>query len=108
MDGDPREHRCSHRGGQNGSAGPIGLARTRVRARRDRGVRHPSYTGALLAFVGYGICLGNWISLAVVTVPIAWAFMRRIEVEELALNGALGERYVAYARRTKRLVPWVY
>lgn len=46
-----------------------------------RRVRHPSYTGALLAFVGYGICLGNWISLAVVTVPIAWAFMRRIEVE---------------------------
>jgi protein-S-isoprenylcysteine O-methyltransferase len=73
-----------------------------------RSIRHPSYTGALLAFVGYGICLGNWVSLAALTLPIGWAFMRRIEVEELALNRALGESYAAYARRTKRLVPYVY
>src|SRR4051794_1071079 len=25
-----------------------------------RYVRHPSYAGALLAFVGYGLCVGNW------------------------------------------------
>ena len=73
-----------------------------------RWVRHPSYTGALLAFVGYGLCLGNWISLAVVTLPIAWAFLRRIEVEETALGSALGDSYAAYARRTKRLVPTLY
>ncbi len=71
-------------------------------------VRHPSYTGALLAFLGFGICLGNWLSLALIILPIALAFMRRIHVEEAALNAALGERYAAYARRTKRLVPWVY
>jgi len=71
-------------------------------------VRHPSYTGALLAFLGFGICLGNWVSLAVATLPIALAFIRRIHVEEAALNAALGERYAAYARHTKRLVPWVY
>ncbi|MCJ7452791.1 MAG: isoprenylcysteine carboxylmethyltransferase family protein [Steroidobacteraceae bacterium] len=73
-----------------------------------RVVRHPSYTGALLGFLGFGICLGNWLSLAVVILPIALAFMRRIHVEEAALNAALGERYAAYARHTKRLVPWVY
>jgi protein-S-isoprenylcysteine O-methyltransferase len=73
-----------------------------------RALRHPSYTGALLAFVGFGICLGNWVSLISVALPITWAFMRRIEVEEAALNRALGESYAAYARRTKRLVPWVY
>lgn len=73
-----------------------------------RVVRHPSYTGALLAFLGFGICLGNWLSLALVILPIALAFMRRIHVEEAALNAALGERYAAYAGRTKRLVPWVY
>jgi protein-S-isoprenylcysteine O-methyltransferase len=71
-------------------------------------VRHPSYTGALLAFLGFGICLGNWVSLAVATLPIALAFMRRIHVEEAALNQVLGERYAEYARRTRRLVPWVY
>lgn len=73
-----------------------------------RVVRHPSYTGALPAFLGFGICLGNWLSLGLVTLPIALAFMRRIHVEEAALNAALGERYAAYARRTNRLVPWVY
>lgn len=26
-----------------------------------RFIRHPSYTGALAAFLGFGICLGNWI-----------------------------------------------
>ena len=71
-------------------------------------IRHPSYTGALLAFLGLGICLGNWVSLAIATAPIMLAFMRRIHVEEAALNRALGDRYAAYARHTKRLVPWVY
>jgi protein-S-isoprenylcysteine O-methyltransferase len=71
-------------------------------------VRHPSYAGALLAFLGLGICYGNWVSLVAVTLPIAWAFMQRIEVEESALGSALGESYAAYARRTRRLVPYLY
>lgn len=73
-----------------------------------RFLRHPSYSGALLAFVGYGICLASWVSLAAVTVPIALAFLRRIEIEEAALVGALGDAYRAYARRTRRLIPFVY
>lgn len=73
-----------------------------------RFLRHPAYAGALLGFVGLGICLGNWLALLAVTVPIAWAFLRRIEVEESALGSALGESYVAYARRTRRLVPFLY
>jgi protein-S-isoprenylcysteine O-methyltransferase len=73
-----------------------------------RYVRHPSYAGAILAFLGFGICLGNWFSLLAVTLPVAWAFLRRIEIEEAALAGALGDAYRDYARRTKRLVPFVY
>jgi len=73
-----------------------------------RFVRHPSYSGALLAFAGFGICLGNWISLLVLIVPISWAFLRRIEIEESVLMQALGDTYAAYSRRTRRLVPFVY
>jgi protein-S-isoprenylcysteine O-methyltransferase len=73
-----------------------------------RYVRHPSYTGVLLAFVGYGIALANWLSLLAVTVPIAAAFMRRISVEEAALESAMGHAYLDYASRTKRLVPLIY
>jgi protein-S-isoprenylcysteine O-methyltransferase len=73
-----------------------------------RWVRHPSYTGVLLAFVGFALTLRNWGAILVVLVPIFIAFVRRMKVEEEALRGALGERYEAYMRRTKRLVPGVY
>jgi protein-S-isoprenylcysteine O-methyltransferase len=71
-------------------------------------VRHPSYTGVLLAFVGWALTLRNWGAILVVLVPIFVAFVRRMNVEEEALRGALGEKYAEYMRRTKRLVPGVY
>jgi protein-S-isoprenylcysteine O-methyltransferase len=72
-----------------------------------RFIRHPSYTGALVAFVGFGLCLGNWLSLVCI-IPIVAAFAWRIRVEENALLGVLGEGYRAYIQRTKRLIPFVY
>jgi protein-S-isoprenylcysteine O-methyltransferase len=71
-------------------------------------VRHPSYTGALIAFVGFGFCLCNWLSILCMTVPITAAFLWRIRIEERALIDALGEDYRAYMRRTKRLIPLLY
>jgi protein-S-isoprenylcysteine O-methyltransferase len=73
-----------------------------------RFIRHPTYTGALLAFVGFGFCLGNWLSILFVTVPILGAFLWRIRIEERALIEALGEKYRAYMGRTKRLIPGIY
>jgi protein-S-isoprenylcysteine O-methyltransferase Ste14 len=73
-----------------------------------RWVRHPSYTGVLLAFVGWALTLQNWGAILVALVPIFVAFVRRMNVEEEALSRALGERYAAYMKRTKRLVPFVY
>ena len=73
-----------------------------------RWVRHPSYTGVLLAFVGFALTLRNWGAILVVLVPIFVAFVRRMNVEEEALARALGERYEQYMKRTKRLVPLVY
>jgi protein-S-isoprenylcysteine O-methyltransferase len=73
-----------------------------------RYIRHPSYSGALMAFAGMGFCLGNWGSLAAATVPPFVAFLFRIRVEETALGQALGEPYRDYRRRTKRLVPTLY
>ncbi|MBA3881553.1 MAG: isoprenylcysteine carboxylmethyltransferase family protein [Chthoniobacterales bacterium] len=73
-----------------------------------RVVRHPSYTGVLLAFLGFAVSLGNWAAMLVMLVPIFVAFLRRMNVEEQALSDALGEEYVSYMRRTKRLVPFIY
>ena len=73
-----------------------------------RVVRHPSYTGVLLAFVGLALTLGNWAALLVILLPIGAAFIHRMNVEENALSAALGTQYTDYMRRTKRLVPFVY
>jgi protein-S-isoprenylcysteine O-methyltransferase len=71
-------------------------------------VRHPSYTGVLLAFVGFALSLCNWAALLVILLPIGAAFIHRMNVEEDALLSALGPRYANYMKRTKRLVPFVY
>lgn len=73
-----------------------------------RYIRHPSYTGALMAFAGFGLCLSNWLAFAVVLLPVSAAFLRRISIEEAALRASFGQAYEEYCRNTKRLIPSVY
>lgn len=73
-----------------------------------RWVRHPSYTGVLLAFLGWALTLRNWAAILVVLVPIFVAFRHRMNVEEDALARALGDEYREYIRRTNRLIPGIY
>ncbi len=73
-----------------------------------RMVRHPSYTGVLLAFLGFGLSLHNWAALLIILLPIGAAFIHRMNVEEDALLRALGPPYANYMKRTKRFVPFVY
>jgi phospholipid methyltransferase len=56
-----------------------------------RWVRHPSYTGLILTFVGFGLALGNWAALAVVAVVPTAGLVYRMRVEERALLDGLGE-----------------
>jgi protein-S-isoprenylcysteine O-methyltransferase Ste14 len=71
-------------------------------------LRHPSYTGLLVLLIGFGIALGNWLSLlALFALPLA-AILLRIRAEEAALSNALGERYTNYAARTDRLIPGIW
>lgn len=71
-------------------------------------MRHPSYTGCLVSFFGFGISMNNWLSLAIVFVPVTLAFMYRIHVEEKVLSEEFGQEYGEYASRTKRLLPFIY
>lgn len=73
-----------------------------------RAVRHPSYAGVLLAFLGFALTIGNWAAAVIILVPIFLALLRRMNVEEQALVTSLGDSYASYMRRTKRLVPFVY
>lgn len=73
-----------------------------------RFIRHPSYTGALLAFIGFAMAMRNWASFLVIAIPIGVAVLYRIKVEERALIQAFGDRYLAYSRQTKSLIPFIY
>lgn len=73
-----------------------------------RVLRHPSYTGILLACAGVGLAAANWVALAVaVAAPLA-LLLCRIRIEERALIATLGDRYRSYAAGHKRLVPLVW
>jgi protein-S-isoprenylcysteine O-methyltransferase Ste14 len=71
-------------------------------------VRHPSYSGALLTLLGFGLALGNWAGLAAALLCMGFAYAYRIPVEEAALASALGEAYKQYMKRTWRLVPFLF
>ena len=77
----------------------------------DRGpyrlVRHPSYTGLLIIYIGLGFVIQSWGAVLVLIAYFAAAFGYRIHVEEAVLTSKLGDEYVAYAKRTKRLIPYV-
>lgn len=73
-----------------------------------RWVRHPAYTGVLLLATGYGLAMGNWLSLLVTVAVPAVAMLRRIGVEEAALVETVGRPYENYRTHTKRLVPGLW
>lgn len=67
-------------------------------------VRHPIYTGLLVAFVGSAVALGEW--RGVLAVLVAWAaFWRKLRVEERWMTERFGEQYLAYCKRVPALVP---
>jgi protein-S-isoprenylcysteine O-methyltransferase len=73
-----------------------------------RHVRHPSYLGACIALLGFGLGLGSWLAALFVVVMALFAYAYRIHVEERALAESLGDAYSAYRERTYRLIPGVY
>ncbi|MGA7925658.1 MAG: isoprenylcysteine carboxylmethyltransferase family protein [Candidatus Sulfotelmatobacter sp.] len=79
-----------------------------VRSGVYRHVRHPAYSGALVAYLGLGCSFVNWISFVLIFFPVLFAAVRRIQVEEEALRQAFGKDYAEYSDKTKRLLPGIY
>lgn len=70
-------------------------------------VRHPSYTGGMLMYLGIGLALCNWLSLAVLALTAVATYAYRVRVEERLLVDTLGEPYRVYMRERKRFIPYV-
>jgi protein-S-isoprenylcysteine O-methyltransferase Ste14 len=79
-----------------------------VRRGPYRFLRHPSYTGLLLALTGVGLMLGNWVGAGGAVGLVLIALVHRIRVEERALIATLGDRYREFAASRARLIPHVW
>jgi protein-S-isoprenylcysteine O-methyltransferase Ste14 len=71
-------------------------------------IRHPAYLGAIMSFVGFGVSLNNWISLAIISIFVSGVMIYRLRIEEKVLIEQFGEEYKEYMKRTFRLIPWIY
>lgn len=73
-----------------------------------RYIRHPSYSGSLVMFVGMGLAMTNWASLLAVMAGAAIGYAWRVHVEEQTLCADLGQPYRDYMQRTRRFIPGVW
>ncbi len=69
-------------------------------------VRHPIYTGLLLAFLGCAVARGEWRGLLAVAL-IFDALWRKLRLEEKWMRAQFGESYEAYSRQVAALVPYI-
>jgi protein-S-isoprenylcysteine O-methyltransferase len=79
-----------------------------IRTGPYRYLRHPAYTGTLLAHLGLGLAFANWFSLLLSTLPFLLVAMYRMRVEEQALAATFGADYSTYCKTSKRLIPGLY
>jgi protein-S-isoprenylcysteine O-methyltransferase Ste14 len=71
-------------------------------------MRHPMYTAFWLWVIAQALLLQNWVVAIGGVVGWGILFFDRIGQEEAMMRKTFGEQYDAFARRTKRLVPWIY
>jgi protein-S-isoprenylcysteine O-methyltransferase Ste14 len=69
-------------------------------------VRHPIYTGLLLAFIGSAVARGEWRGLIAVALVFG-ALWQKLRLEEKWMRAQFGESYEAYSRRVAALVPYI-
>jgi len=70
-------------------------------------VRHPSYTGVLITFIGLSLAVQSLGALLVLQAVFIVSYGYRMKVEEKTLLTELGYNYVNYMKRTKRIIPYL-
>ena len=71
-------------------------------------IRHPGYLGQLLIFIGLSTSLSNWLSIIFMIIPVSVGYIYRIKVEEKFMKDQMGQKYMDYQKKTKRLIPMIY
>jgi protein-S-isoprenylcysteine O-methyltransferase Ste14 len=73
-----------------------------------KNIRHPGYLGQVLIFAGISTSLSNLLSILLMMIPVTIGYIYRIKVEESFMIDQLGEIYLNYQKRTKRIIPMIY
>lgn len=71
-------------------------------------IRHPGYLGQLIIFFGIATSLSNWVSVLLMIIPVLVGYINRIRIEEKFMVEQLGQKYIEYQNRTKKLIPNVF
>ena len=71
-----------------------------------RWVRHPIYTGLLIAFAGSAIARGEWRGVLAVVIVFA-GFWRKLKLEERWMIETFGDAYLRYRAKVRALIPFV-
>jgi protein-S-isoprenylcysteine O-methyltransferase Ste14 len=72
-----------------------------------RRIRHPIYTGLLLAVFGSGLAAGRLYGMAAFLL-VALALWWRLRIEERWMAAEFGQRYEGYRRSSWALIPFVF
>lgn len=70
-----------------------------------RWLRHPAYTGLLIASIGAGLAMGGFLALLLSTLPPFFVFKFRIALDEQALHRRFGTAYLDYSKRSGNCCP---
>jgi protein-S-isoprenylcysteine O-methyltransferase Ste14 len=70
-------------------------------------LRHPIYTGLLAMYAGIAIVTGEWLAIIGFAMA-AFAYWRKIRLEEANLKVAFGAEYESYRRETWALAPGLF
>ena len=71
-------------------------------------IRHPGYLGQLVIFLGISTSLSNWLSVLLMIFSVLIGYTYRISIEERFMKKQMGQKYIDYQKRTKRLIPMIY
>jgi protein-S-isoprenylcysteine O-methyltransferase Ste14 len=71
-------------------------------------IRHPGYLGQLIIFLGISTALANWLSVLLMILSVLIGYSYRITIEERFMKQQMGQKYIDYQKRTKRLIPLIY
>lgn len=71
-------------------------------------IRHPTYLGAILLFIGTALFLGSILSAIIASILIPVVYNRRISKEEEFLNKHFPKAYDQISSKTWKLIPYIY